>query len=185
MSTADSLIRSRKSTYTKDFTAEPISKEELEKLLAVTAYAPNHKKTKPWRFHVYQGESKNELGQKLFDLYQETTDPEKFMEKKQISFKEKVDQSAAVICIVHHISQSVPEWEEHAAIAMSVQNMWLKATEMGIGGYWSTMGLIRHLDEFLGLEENENCIGLFFLGKVNGEAETRDYDWREFVKFND
>lgn len=183
MTDLERIIRSRKSTYPNDFNGESITQEELEKILEVTAYTPNHKKTQPWRFHVFLGDAKAQLAQKLADLYKENTAAENYLEKKEVSFKEKVDQSSAAICIVHHISQSVPEWEEHAAIAMAVQNLWLKATELNIGGYWSTMGQIRHLDEFLDLEENENCIGIFFLGKTNAKLEIRDYDWKSNVKF--
>lgn len=183
MTHLEKTIRTRKSTYPNDFVSGTIPQEDLEKILSVTPYAPNHKKTQPWRYIVFTGNAKDELAQKLADLYKETTDVENFLEKKQHAFKEKVDLSAAVICIVHNISQSVPEWEEHAAIAMSMQNLWLKATEIGYGGYWSTMGLIRHLDEFLDLDENQNCIGLFFLGKIDTNKEVREYDWQEFVSF--
>ena len=185
MNSLDNIIKSRKSTYPKDYNQEEITREELERLLSVTSFAPNHKKTRPWRFHVFTGESKNTLGHKLSSIYEETTDPEKFLENKKKSFQEKVDQSQAVICIVHHISQSVPAWEEHAAIAMSVQNLWLKATEMGLGGYWSTMGVAKHLDDFLALQENENCIGIFFLGKTDVEFPVKEDSWTEFVTFRD
>lgn len=185
MTELDKIIRSRKSMYPQDFSEENITQEELENLLSLTAYAPNHKKTMPWRFQVFRGSAKAALGQKLFDLYKENTNPEKFSEKKQHAIKAKVDNSNVVICIVHEISQSVPEWEEHAAIAMSIQNMWLKATELGFSGYWSTTGLRRHLDEFLELEESQNCLGLFFLGKVKDDFPVRDYDWKKFVTFKD
>ena len=185
MSALESIIKRRKSTYPKDFSREEISQEELEQLLSVTVYAPNHKKTQPWRFQVFRGESKDKLATKLAEIYEENTATEKFLESKKDAFKDKVNQSSAVICIIHNISQSVPEWEEHAAIAMAVQNLWLKATELGIGGYWSTMGQIRHLDEFLVLDENQNCIGIFFLGKLNENLPEKTLDWQGFVKFRD
>lgn len=185
MTALDTIIKSRKSTYPKDYNQEEITREELERLLSVTSFAPNHKKTRPWRFHVFTGEAKNALGEKLASVYKETTDPEKFLENKMKSIQEKAVQSQVVICIVHHISQSVPEWEEHAAIAMSVQNLWLKATELGIGGYWSTPSLVRHLDDYLSLEENENCLGFFYLGKTDYEFPVKEHDWKEYVVFRD
>lgn len=33
---------------------------------------------------------------------------------------------------------SVPLWEEHAAVACAVQNMWLAATAAGVSGYWTS-----------------------------------------------
>jgi len=60
----------------------------------------------------------------------------------------------------------VPEWEEIAATAMAVQNMYLTSTANNIGCYWSTPGMMNHLGEFLGLEENQRCYGLFYLGNL-------------------
>jgi hypothetical protein len=49
---------------------------------------------------------------------------------------------------------------------MAVQNMYLTATANEVGCYWSSSGMIKHLDEFLGLQENQKCYGLFYLGKL-------------------
>lgn len=77
----------------------------------------------------------------------------------------KVVKSSCVIAInmkLHH--DKLPEWEELAAVACSVQNMWLTATALNVGAYWSTPGTIKHLNDFLGLAPDEKCIGLFYMG---------------------
>ena len=50
------IIESRKSTYPKDYTGEEIPQEILDEILSSAQFAPNHKKTKPWRFRVFRGE---------------------------------------------------------------------------------------------------------------------------------
>ena len=65
----------------------------------------------------------------------------------------------------------VPEWEEIAATAMAVQNMWLVATELGIGAYWSSPGLINYFGEFLNLAQGERCLGFFYMGYPESPAE--------------
>jgi nitroreductase len=67
------------------------------------------------------------------------------------------------ICMKRH-QDTVPEWEEIAAVAMAVQNMWLTCTALGIGSYWSTPNAIEHLDEPLNLAHDERCLGLFYMG---------------------
>ena len=47
--------------------------------------------------------------------------------------------------------ESVPEWEEIASVAMAVQNMWLMAQELNLGGYWSSPLIIHQLEELLPL----------------------------------
>lgn len=58
----------------------------------------------------------------------------------------------------------LPEWEEIAATAMAVQNIWISCVESNIGGYWSTPSYTKKLRKFLALEKNEICLGFFYLG---------------------
>ena len=65
--------------------------------------------------------------------------------------------------------ESIPEWEEIAATAMAVQNMWLTAHSMNIGAYWSSPGLINSMGQHVAMQEGERCLGLFYLGKFDDE----------------
>ena len=87
------IIESRRSIFPKDYTAEDVEPEILEEILNSANFAPNHKRTKPWRLKVFKGEEKNNLGQHLADIYKNTTAPEVFLEKKYLSFIEKVEQA--------------------------------------------------------------------------------------------
>ena len=58
----------------------------------------------------------------------------------------------------------LPEWEEIAATAMAVQNIWISCVGSNIGGYWSTPKYITKLNSFLSLNEDEICLGFFYLG---------------------
>ena len=53
------IIKSRKSTFPADYTQEPIAQEIIDDLLDVATYAPNHKKTLPWRLKAFRGDEKN------------------------------------------------------------------------------------------------------------------------------
>jgi len=61
-------------------------------------------------------------------------------------------------------AESVPEWEEIAATAMAVQNMWLTCTAYGIGCYWSSPKTLTIHNEFFELSEGEQCLGIMYLG---------------------
>ncbi len=160
------IIESRRSIFPKDYLPEDIEPEILEEILNSASFAPNHKRTKPWRLKVFKGEEKNNLGQHLAAIYKNTTAPEVFLEKKYLSFIEKVAQANVVVSISVNFSGLLPEWEEIAATAMAVQNMYLTSTVHRVGCYWSSPGMIKYLDGFLGLEENQKCYGLFYLGKI-------------------
>ncbi|MBE2273077.1 MAG: nitroreductase [Flavobacteriales bacterium] len=160
------MIESRRSIFPKDYSGEKIEEEILNEILNSANFAPNHKKTKPWRFQVFRNEKKLELANKLAEIYKTKTRPEVFLEKKYLDIPNKISNTDTLITISVNFSGLVPEWEEIAATAMAVENMYLTCTVHQIGCYWSTPGMIQHLGEFLNLEENQKCIGLFYLGKI-------------------
>lgn len=160
------IIESRRSIFPKDYTGEEIEQEILDEILRSATFAPNHKRTKPWRFKIFKGEEKSRLGEKLAEIYKNTVAPQHFLEKKYLSISEKAAKANVIVTISVNFSGLLPDWEEIAATAMAVQNMYLTCTAHGIGSYWSSPGMIKHLDEFLNLEENQKCYGLFYIGKI-------------------
>ena len=160
------IIESRRSIFPKDYTGEEIEQEILDEILRSATFAPNHKRTKPWRFKIFKGEEKSRLGEKLAEIYKNTVAPQHFLEKKYLSISEKAAKANVIVTISVNFSGLLPEWEEIAATAMAVQNMYLTCTAHGIGSYWSSPGMIKHLDDFLNLEENQKCYGLFYMGKI-------------------
>ena len=78
-------------------------------------------------------------------------------------------QSACVIaiCMQRDPNELVPEWEEVAATAMAVQNMWLTAYDHKIGAYWSSPALKDHLHNLVDFNEGERCLGFFYMGKYD------------------
>lgn len=163
------LIKNRRSVFPAQYNNKPIERETIEQLLEAANWAPTHKKTEPWRFKVFMNGKKEALGKFLSEKYQEI-DPK----PKQIKIKKLQDnptRSAAVIaiCMQRDPNESLPEWEELAATAMAVQNMWLYCVEMGIGCYWSSPGLTKYMDEFIDLKEGERCLGFFYMGHYDEE----------------
>src|SRR3954462_10759677 len=59
MLTSDA-IRARRSI--KRFTNRPVTREEIETLLAAATLAPNHRLTQPWRFYVLGPEARYAYG---------------------------------------------------------------------------------------------------------------------------
>ena len=160
------ILEKRRSVFPKDYSGSPIKEEVLEEIINSANFAPNHKKTKPWRLKVFRNEEKMQLGQKLAEIYKSTVAPQNFLEKKHLDIANKISMSDAIVTISVNFSGLLPEWEEIAATAMAVQNMYLTATVHQVGCYWSSPGMIQHLGDFLDLKENQRCIGLFYLGKV-------------------
>ena len=158
-------IRNRRSIFPPSYIEKDIPKEIIDTILENANYAPTHKLTEPWRFIVFKGKSLNKLAGFFSERYRQVTAPESFSQARYDAASEKVLKSNCVIAINMELhSDKIPEWEETAAVACAVQNMWLTATAYGIGSYWSSPGILKELGQFLNLEENQKCLGLFFMG---------------------
>ncbi len=165
------LIRRRRAVNPRFFTGGEITDETILRLLDNANWAPTHRHTEPWRFRVIRGEARQKLGNHLASQYKDSTTEADFSLVKYNKTLNQPMQAAAVIaiCMQRDPQQRVPEWEEIAAVACAVQNLWLSAVAMGLAGYWSTPKSIVNDQIFLGLQPGERCLGLFYLGTWNPE----------------
>jgi len=163
----NNLIKKRRSIFPKTYNDRPISRELVEQILDNANWAPTHRFTEPWRFKVFHGEeSLAKLGDFMADKYEQTMPADKFSEVKYKKLSQNPRRSGCVIalCMQRDLEDSVPEWEEVAAVACAVQNMWLTCTANNLGCYWSSAKMMQTADEFLNLQEGERCLGLFYMG---------------------
>ncbi len=163
------LIRKRRAIYPNSYTGKPVTRETIEDILENANWAPTHRLTEPWRFKVLVSGALERLSKYLGEYYKSHTPKEEFSEVKFNKAKEKPLKSACVIaiCMKRDAGEQVPEWEEIAAVACAVQNMWLTCSAFEIGCYWSTPEAAMNANEFLSLEEGERCLGLFYMGYHN------------------
>ncbi|MGB6094174.1 MAG: nitroreductase, partial [Moheibacter sp.] len=161
------IIKNRRSVMPIQYCNAEISGTELEMILESANWAPTHKRTEPVRFKIISGEGLNRFSEFMLNQYEKNTPAEKFSQRKSDGIAEKCRRSNKIILICVKYSGLVPEWEETASAATAVQNMWLMCTAFGIGSYWSTPGAIHNMKEFTELDENEKCIGVFYMGKIS------------------
>ena len=160
------IIEERRSIFPKDYADKEIPQHIIDEILSNAVLAPNHKRTKPWRFKVFKGEEKQNLGQELQNIYKEITPDFQFLQKKYDDIGFKISKANIIISIVVEFSGLVPDWEEIAATSMAVQNMYLTCTAHRIGCYWSSPQIVNNLKDSLKIEENQQCLGLFYLGSL-------------------
>ncbi|MVZ65560.1 nitroreductase [Sphingobacterium sp. DK4209] len=162
-------IQTRRSVFQASFTDQEVSREDILTILEAANAAPTHKRTQPWRFTIFRNEGLVRLGDELARIYKSVTPAEKYTEATEQNMAKKATQSKAAIAIIVNYTGELPEWEELCATAAAVENMWLAAHSIGLGGYWASPGLINHIGQFLNLEPNQKCIGFFYLGHHQSE----------------
>jgi nitroreductase len=170
--TLSRIIRHRRSVYPQQVVPGTIPEELVDGLISNACWAPNHKKTEPWRFVRIRGEKLKDLSAFLSDFYRENTPAEKFSELKWKKAGERPLQSAYVLalCLERSPGELIPAWEETAALACAVQNLWLACSALGIGAYWSTPEAIRSLGRLFDPTGKEECLGLFYMGWAPAEV---------------
>ncbi len=183
-----SNILQRRSIFPRSFTTEPVTTEEIELLMEAANSAPTHRLTQPWRFKIVRGSALPRLRDFMVRKYQELTPANLFSNLKETKIRRKITacQVVILICMQRDPMESVPEWEEIASLACSVQNLWLMATSLGIGGYWSTPTSIQYMHEFTSMKPGERCLGLFYLGRHDApEIDTKKSSWKHKVSWID
>jgi nitroreductase len=160
-------IKNRKSVFPQFFTDQPVDEDAIKALLEAANMAPSHKKTEPWRFRVYTGAGRAKLSQTVKEVYEAARAPEVRNPKVAPKFAKKFDQAPVVIAVFLHrdLEECVPEWEEVAAVACAVENMWVSLDQYDLGGYWSSPGfLCDGYGQWPDAADNERCLGIFYLG---------------------
>ena len=161
-------IRSRRSTFVDQFEPGKIIPDEIiTELLTNANCAPTHKLTEPWRFIIFSGEGLETLAERQSGIYKEFSGA-KFKQNKYDKLLITPQQCSHVIAICMKRTDDIPEIEEVASVACAVQNLYLSLAPYGIGGYWSTGGIV-YMDaakDWLGLSSEDKLMGFFFLGYV-------------------
>ncbi|GAB3256287.1 hypothetical protein GCM10027347_18000 [Larkinella harenae] len=170
--TINEIIRTRRSIFPPEYSDKQVPREVVEAVVANANFAPTHRLTQPWRFTIFREKGLQKLADFMGDLYRSQTPPASFSEGKYEGTRSKFLRSSCVIAVNMQLhSDKVPEWEELAAVACAVQNMWLTATALNVGAYWSTPGNLDLLGEFLNLSPSQKCVGLFFMGYHDGKEK--------------
>jgi nitroreductase len=144
----EAAIRTRRTH--KAFATEPLPREQLDQLLELARWAPNHHLTAPWRFRVIGPEARERL--------KRAAGPEGAA---------KLDRCPTLVvasCVIGDDPVQVEEDLHSTAVACYI--VLLAAHGRGLAGYWRTPELLRTKQgrEAVGLPESERFVGLLHLG---------------------
>lgn len=122
---------------------------QIHEILNAARHAPSPKNRQPWRFIVLQGKNKDDFLKYIQDSFHDKSMP-CFYEKKLNEFNSeketyRIMKEADVVMLVFNAYPSVEvlgkedslfDCTNIQAIGAAIQNMILKATELGIGSLW-------------------------------------------------
>ncbi|GAF58940.1 putative nitroreductase [Psychrobacter sp. JCM 18902] len=133
-------INSRRSMGNLDTPAP--TQAQIETAIECAATAPDHKKLRPWRFIVTQGDARYELGKALVTAAQAKAVQEgDTLSEKDIAKTQAMPLRAPVIITVVTKIQAhkkVPPFEQMLSAGAAVQNLILALKAQGFSTVWRT-----------------------------------------------
>jgi len=130
-----SLIRARRTTKLLD-PDTPVDPEVIEELCALATWAPNHRRTEPWRFAVFTGDGRRVLGATIADELAAAGGHE----AKVLKTRTKYLRAAAVIVVGSTAGpDETTSGENRDAVAAGINNLLLGATARGLATLWSSV----------------------------------------------
>ena len=142
----------------------PVPPELIDELCELGTWAPNHKKTWPWRFAAVTGSAQARLGEAFVaDMIERDIGDE----GKRLKTATKYTRTPAVL-VVGCAAHEHPTFhdENRDAVAACIQNILLGATATGLASFWGTAPLIdspRAL-ELCGFAPDDRILAIIYLG---------------------
>ncbi len=157
------LIRNRRTSMFVDQDREvPVAL--VEQLCELATWAPNHKRTWPWRFALFTGDGRGRLGETMAaDMVRgEVGDGPK--RAKTATKYLRTPATLVVGCAPH--PNDMLNRENRDAVAAAIQNLMLGATALGLATFWSTPALTRPpgVLELCGFDADDRVVGIVYLG---------------------
>lgn len=159
------VVKRRRSV--REFTNEPVSEQELEKILEAGRWAPSGKNTQPWVFVLVKSKEKREALAAL---------------SRQGDLIKSVPVCLAVLL---DRERGYDRDKDMQGIGACVENMFLAAHALGLGACWvgGVSGVKEEAGKALELRENEELAMLLLIGHpAPGERSSSRRPLSEIVR---
>jgi nitroreductase len=160
------FLKTRKS-ISAQFLAEPgPSEAELAEILTIAARVPDHGKLAPWRFILFQGDARKQVGEALAKLVSSRNPG---ADAKQIEEERtRFSRAPLVVGVVSRAAAhpKIPEFEQLLSASNAAFNMELAAHALGYAAQWTSGWLAYDAEagRILGLGEGERFVGFIHIG---------------------
>ena len=143
----------------------------VARLCRLATWAPNHKKTWPWRFAVLTGDARRRLGELTAEqLIDEGVHDEGKLAKALVKYLRS--PTILMVAAAPHADPELHE-ENRDAVAAAVQTLLLAATSAGLASFWASGAPLRsdRVKELCRFDAEDRIVALVYLGWPAGEVE--------------
>lgn len=148
---------------------------DIETILQAAVRVPDHGRLTPWRFIVYRGDVRDEIGEKLAALAEKREGP--LPDQRLEQERKRLSRAPLVIGVVSHPVEHprIPEWEMFLSAGVAAFNIVLAANALGYATNWVTNWFSSDPEgrRILGLAPGERMVGLIHIGSFDGNVPER------------
>ncbi|MCI5884310.1 MAG: nitroreductase family protein [Eubacterium sp.] len=184
----------------RKYTDQEVEKEKIEEVLRAALLAPSGKNRQPWKYLVYQGEEKEKLLDKMEKGLNREKQGEALLPESRHGLPSafhtlRIMRQAPVLIIVLNTNAKSPFEEigtekrfseicDSLSIGASIQNMLLRATELGLGSLWIGNTCFAYTEIVDYLKTEDQLAGAVSLGYADESPAARPRKkWEEVVQF--
>jgi nitroreductase len=149
--------------------------EDIATMIKVASRVPDHGRLAPWRFILYRGDARVEVGKKLAKLAEQREGP--LPEARHNQELTRFSRAPLVIGVVSSPKESIkiPQWEMFLSGGLAAMNLMLCANALGYGtnmitNWYSDVPEGRAI---LGLSPQERVVGFVHIGNHAEPAPER------------
>lgn len=166
----------RRSGKAEDMCAPSTDKAQMEQILTTAMRVPDHGKTAPFYFLVFEEQARQKVAALITEAYARANPDDK--PKKSIEAGEKFLQAPTVVAIIYRARKAKhPLWEQIMSVGAACQNLILAANALGFAAQWLSRWYAYddYVREGLGLDGRDVVAGFIHIGtpprKLEGERD--------------
>ncbi len=156
------LVRARRTSMFVDLD-RTIPDETITELCSLAQWAPNHKRTWPWRFAGFTGISRLRLGEAFVADMVEQNFGDEGKRTKTLTKYARTPNVLVVGCVSPSAGLAV---DDRDAVAAGIQTLLLAATSRGLASFWSTAAVTTpaNVNLLCGFPNDTRIVGVIYLG---------------------
>lgn len=165
----DRLIKSRRTSLLVD-KSRNVPDSLIEEICELAMWAPNHKRTWPWRFAHVKGEARAAYGNTVADALALAGKDEDAVASARTKFL----RSPSLIVVGSAKGDDQLRTDENRdAVAAGIQTLLLAATARGLATYWGSCPppARKAVADFCGFDPGTAIIGQIYVGWPTGTPE--------------
>jgi nitroreductase len=169
------FLKSRKSASAKSMKTPGPDAAQLAEILAIASRIPDHGKLAPWRFIIFEGDARGQVGQHFARRWAELNPAHG---EESLSFQAGFFSRAPVVVAVVSTAAphvKIPVWEQQMSAGAVCFNLVLAAQALGFDAQWQTDWVVYDAatKAVMGIDSHENVAGLIYIGTSATALEDR------------